>query len=164
MHTRLSKLPFSNLPEFFPDVLGRDNVSFSRAWEFPTARNLETHVASRPDKFATVIVDKPMESWLRRMARPKEWSDNAVLQAIADRFKLCMFIWHADLPEQRLVLVNSFDEPAERHVHLMLHKEPGGEHYNLLMQEKQKHNEDRLHPVAKRRDRQSAKRRAEHDA
>ena len=129
------------------------------------------YVAEHPDKFATTItVDEPLESWLTRMARPKEWSDNAVLQAIADRFKLCMLIWHAHLPGQRPVLVNSFDEPAERYVYLMLHEEAGAEHYNPLtlqvhaaeeVQEEQK--EDRLLPVAKRRDRRSAKRRAEHD-
>ena len=128
------------------------------------------YVAEHPDKFATVIIDEPLESWLRRMARPKEWSDNAVLQAIADRFKLCMLIWHAHLPGQRPVLVNSFAEPAERYVHLMLHEEAGAEHYNPLtlevqaaeeVQEEQK--EDRLLPVAKRRDRRSAKRQAEHD-
>ena len=129
------------------------------------------YVAEHPDKFATAItVDEPLESWLRRMARPKEWSDNAVLQAIADRFKLCMLIWHAHLPGQRPVLVNSFDEPAERYVYLMLHEEAGAEHYNPLtlqvhaaeeLQEERK--EDQLQPVAKRRDRRSAKRRAEHD-
>ena len=130
------------------------------------------YVAEHPDKFATAItIDEPLESWLRRMARPKEWSDNAVLQAIADRFKLCMLIWHAHLPGQRPVLVNSFAEPAERYVYLMLHEEAGAEHYNPLtlkvhaaeeVQEERK--EDRLQPVAKRRDRRSAKRRAQHDA
>ena len=130
------------------------------------------YVAEHPDKFATAItVDEPLESWLRRMARPKEWSDNAVLQAIADRFKLCMLIWHAHLPGQRPVLVNSFDEPAERYVYLMLHEEAGAEHYNPLTlrvhaaeEVQEERQEDRLQPVAKRRDRRSAKRRAEqHD-
>ena len=99
----------------------------------PELRRLAVrHVALRRDRYYPVLMVDGFDNWLRRMARDREWSDNAVVQAIANRVSLCILVWRADLPDQRPTLVNSHDHAADQYVYLMLHEEEGAEHYNPL--------------------------------
>ena len=108
------------------------------------------HVALRRDRYYPVLMVDGFENWLRRMARDREWSDNAVVQAIANRFSLCILVWRADLPDQRPTLVNSHDHAADQYVYLMLHEEEGAEHYNPLTVGVEPDDADQVEPVADR--------------